>query len=136
MMRQSSIQDTAILLALCTWLVLIPAITAFAQGETHPTPDTSKPWTRKAAFRASTNQIVLHYGEGKDLDWVVDILAEGLSETGYPAIAVPGGPKEKIEMFVGRKMPGTYTEDDLAGGILGMHAERFFKKYVTKPVDP
>jgi len=152
-MRHSSIQDTAIFLGLCIWLVLTPASNVFAQGEAHadpppngtgtptaimsegniPTPKTNTPWTRKAAYRASTNQIVFHYGEGLEL---VDILAEGLTEQGYPAIAVPGGPKGKVEMFVGRKMPGKYTEDDLAGGDLGDDASTFFDKYVKKTRDP
>lgn len=101
-----------------------------------PTPekiDTSKPWERKAAYRASTGRIVLHYGKGI-LD--ADLLAEGLSEQGYPTIAVPGGPEGKIEMFLDRKIPGKYNQHDLDSGTLGAHATRLFDKYVRSSPDP
>ncbi len=84
-------------------------------------------YTRKAAYRASTDQIVLHYDSEI---MFVDVLAEGLSEQGFSSIAVPGGPKGQIEMFVGRKMAGKYTEDDLADGTLGGDAVRLYNEHI------
>ena len=95
--------------------------------------DTSRPWERKAAFRASEGRIVLHYGEGIEL---ADLLAEGLTERGYPTIAVPGGPKGLVELFIGKKIFGKYDQDKLEGGSLGSDAIDFFNVFVKKLPPP
>jgi hypothetical protein len=85
--------------------------------------------TSEAASQASTNQIVLHYGVGVRII-SAEMGAESLSLNGYPAVAIPGGPRGQIEVFVARKVLGTYSAIDLNTGLLGMHAEQFYDKYI------
>ena len=134
---------------IATWLAVNPA-NALAQGEVHaatppdikarptalipqgsiPVPEVQEPWKRRAAFKASSAQIVFHYGAGFH---DADLLAEVLSEKGYTTIAVPGGPDGKMEMFVGRKMPGTYSQRELNDGTAGGDAMEFHRKYIGPP---
>ena len=86
-----------------------------------------KIYTRKEAYRASTNRIVLHYGEGvKGAKQIKEILIE----EGYPAMAYPGGPEGKIELFINRRVIGTYDQNSVDNGELGGHAITFFKERV------
>lgn len=93
-------------------------------------------WERKAAFRASEGRIVLHYGEGiREISATLE--AESLSDSGYPAIAVPGGPKGAVELFIGRKIiPGTYTQNQLNEGRLGGDAVRLYNIIFKKELIP
>jgi len=137
---------------IATWLAVNPA-NALAQGEVHAatlpddkatptrlvpqsgnasTPEAQKPWTRKQAFRASTNQIVLHYGEGIE---GIDIEIGALAKAGYPAIAVPGGSPGQVELFVARRKFGTYKQHYLDSGTLGGDGILFFDKYVKPAPD-
>lgn len=132
------------------WNLAMPNF-AHAQGEGHamtPPPSSGKAlntdmvWqsipiasnvpdlmTSEAASQASTNQIVLHYGLGIRVI-SAEIKAESLTRDGYPAVAIPGGPRGEIEVFVARKVLGTYSAVDLNTGLLGMHAKQFYDKYI------
>ncbi len=130
---------------LVAWVTLNP-VSVFAQGKKEGvvsnapsahTPgaiDTSKPWTRKAAFQASEGRIVLHYGEGIP-DISARLEAESLSEHGHTAIAVPGGPNGQVELFVGGKIIGKFDEHQLDTGFLGMHAIHFYNTIIKKAPD-
>lgn len=85
--------------------------------------------TSEAASQASTNQIVLHYGLGVRVI-SAEMKAESLTLAGYPAVAIPGGPRGEIEVFVARKVLGTYSALELNNGVLGIHAEQFYNKYI------
>lgn len=94
--------------------------------------DTSKPWARKAAFQASEGRIVLHYGEGIE-EISAQLEAETLSDRGYPAIAVPGGPKGMVELFIGKKIiPGMYDKHKLNNGGLGSDAIELYNMIIKK----
>ena len=83
-------------------------------------PETGKTYSRKEAYRASTDGIVLHYGEGVQS---VDIQAKILTEGGRSTIALSGGPKGHVEVFVGRTIiRHHYTQDELDMGELGHQA--------------
>ena len=84
-----------------------------------------KPYSRKDAYRASTNQIVLHYG---DEIWGLGPLVDVLNERGYPTIAIPGGKKENVEVFIGRGKFGNYNQDDIGSGTLGSNAIDFYDR--------
>ena len=141
---------TAVTGLVMMWNLAMPDL-AHAQGEDHaltPSPSSGKDlktdrvWqhtpiaskmpgimTSEAASQASTNQIVLHYGVGVRII-SAEMGAENLSLNGYPAVAIPGGPRGQIEVFVARKVLGTYSTVDLNTGLLGMHAEQFYDKYI------
>lgn len=85
--------------------------------------------TSEAASQASTNQIVLHYGLGVRVI-SAEIKAESLTLEGYPAVAIPGGPRGEIEVFVAREVLGTYSALELNNGVLGIHAKQFYDKYI------
>ncbi len=93
---------------------------------------TQESWTRKSAYRASTNQIVLHYGDGID---GADQIANILNRQGYPTIAVHGGTEGQVELFIGRGKFGKYTQDDLDGGTLGGSAINFYKRKIGADVN-
>lgn len=87
--------------------------------------------TSEAASQASTNQIVLHYGLGVRII-SAEIIAENLTLDGYPAVAIPGGPRGLIEVFVAREGLGEYSTIDLNTGLLSMNAKRYYDKYIKK----
>ena len=91
-----------------------------------------KIYSHKEAYRASTNQIVLHYREGIHADWVVAALVQ----KGYPAIAVPGGSPGQVELFVGRGKFGKYSQNDLDNGRLGGSAMNFYDRKIGKDSSP
>lgn len=92
-----------------------------------------KIYSRKDAYRASTNQIVLHYGEGVT---GANMEADSLSDEGYPAIAVPGGSPGQVELFVGRGKFGKYSQSDLDSGTLGGSAMNFYDRKIGKDNSP
>ena len=97
--------------------------------------DTSKPWERKAAYRASTGRIVLHYGEGiREISLETEVMA--LAQKGYPAIAVPGGTKGQIELFIDRSKFGFFGQDELDGGVIGGNAMSFYDEHVRSKTSP
>jgi len=108
-------------------------------GNICPSPSRSinkkRIYSRKEAYQASTNQIVLHYGEGI-LD--ADLLARGLSEQGYPTISVSGGPAERVHLFINRGgiVRYAFTQRDLDSGTLGGTAINFYKALVEMGVVP
>ena len=127
--------DTGIDLALNTKAPVLPegSRTSVQPAAHAPGPEIDKApcadmaaCTRKEAYRASTNRIVLHYGEGIRL---AEILAQGLTEQGYPTIAIPGGKPGQVELFVNRKMPGKYNQHDLDSGTLGGDAVLIFNEF-------
>lgn len=123
----------AVMLAVLSMLASTVTSTAHAQpAHASPSIDTSKPWTRKAAFQASEGRIVLHYGEEGIREISARLEAESLSDSGYPAIAVPGGLKGAVEMFVGEKIIGKYDQDQLDTSFVGFLAMRFYEKFFKK----
>ncbi|MCF6281982.1 MAG: hypothetical protein L3J28_07190 [Candidatus Polarisedimenticolaceae bacterium] len=83
----------------CTLLVGSFAVSTAHASElpTSLPTENQKHLSRKEAYRASTGQIVLHYGQGiKRVNNIKDVLLE----RGYPTIAYPGGPQGLIELFV------------------------------------
>lgn len=97
--------------------------------------DTSKPWARKSAFQASEGRIVLHYGEGIE-EISARLEAESLSDRGYPAIAVPGGPTGMVELFVGKRIFGKYNKSQLNNGDMGSNAMELYDTFVKRLPHP
>ena len=84
-------------------------------------------YSRKEAYRASTDRIILHYGKGiRGVDQITEILIE----RGYPAVAYPGGPEGLVELFIHRGIVGKYDQDAVDDGELGGHAITIFKERV------
>lgn len=96
-------------------------------------PVNQKTYTGKDAYRASTSQIVLHYGEEM---LAVDLLAKDFTERGCPAVALPGGPKGQVEMFIGRGKFGTYNQRDIDRGNLGGDAVIFYEYRILGITSP
>ena len=127
--------DTGIDLALNTKAPVLPegSRTSVQPAAHAPDPEIDKApcadmsaCTRKEAYRASTNRIVLHYGEG-----IVGTasLVRVLGKQGYPTIAIPGAKPGQVELFVNRKMPGKYNQHDLDSGTLGGDAVLIFNEF-------
>ena len=127
--------DTGIDLALNTKAPVLPegSRTSVQPAAHAPGPEIDKApcadmsaCTRKEAYRASTNRIVLHYGEG-----IVGTasLVRVLGKQGYPTIAIPGAKPGQVELFVNRKMPGKYNQHDLDSGTLGGDAVLIFNEF-------
>ena len=91
-------------------------------GITHS--ETQKKYSRKEAYRASTNRIVLHFGEGIKR---VEHIAEILNRKGYPAVALAGGPGKNVSLFVHRSRPINYDQEDVDDGTLGGIAINIYK---------
>ena len=105
--------------------------TAYADGarveQTNVAVEEQQVFSRKEAYRASTNQIVLHYGAGMK---GVGQIEEILNERGYPTAAYAGGPDGQIQLFVGRGIFGLYDQDDLDNGALGGDAIMLYQERV------
>lgn len=87
------------------------------------------PMTSEAASQASTNQIVLHYGLGVRII-SAEMIAENLTRDGYPAVAISGGPRGHVEVFVAKEGRGIYTTIDLNTGLLSMNAKKYYDEYI------
>ena len=123
-MTRHAIRTAFLPLVLIVGLVVGPGVTGVTHQVQAQQQAAEKTYTRKQAYRASTNQIVLHYGEGI-VD--ADLLAVVLTEDGYPAIALPGGSDGQVELFVGRGKFGFYDQRDLNRETLGGNAQTFYK---------
>ncbi len=90
-----------------------------------------RPLSRRDALLASSDLgVVLHYGEGI---YFADLAAADLVESNnMDAVARSGGKPNQIELFVNRKIKGTYTQDDLNSGRLSSLAVRFHDKEFVK----
>jgi hypothetical protein len=127
---------TAVFLLLTGMLGSTVIGTAHAQtAQTSASIDTSKPWARKTAFRASEGRIVLHYGEGIE-EISARLEASSLTKSGYPAIAVPGGPTGMVELFVGKRIFGKYNQSQLDRGSLGSNAMELYDTFVKRLPHP
>ena len=105
--------------------------TAYADGagveRTNVAVEEQQVFSRKEAYRASTSQIVLHYGAGmKRVQNIEDVL----NGMGYPTAAYAGGPDGQIQLFVGRGIFGLYDQDDLDDGSLGDDAIVIFQERI------
>ncbi len=89
---------------------------------------------RKIAYRASTDQVVLHYGEG--IPDVAMIAFENVAEEkNYPVDVFAGGEPGMVEMFIHRKPVGKYTRGQLADGTVAGHMQYFYEKVVGSRPD-
>lgn len=96
--------------------------------------DKRKKYSFGEAYRKSTDKIVLHYGRNIKL---ADLAAEALTEEGYEAIALAGGPDNIIALFVDRtKTHLHYSQDDLNSGKVGSTAMSLYLKRVGEPQKP
>lgn len=89
--------------------------------------ETQKTYSRKEAYRASENQIVLHYGKGVNR---VEHIKAILNGKGYPAVTYEGGAKGQVELFIHRGIIGKYDQGGVDNGELGSDAMTFYNKRV------
>jgi len=86
--------------------------------------------TRKEAFRASTNQIVYHVGEG-----IVGMPAEVLSlqDDGYKVSAFLGGKPGEVECWVAKGRCGKYNQDKIFDGTMSGIASLMYDDRLGSP---
>lgn len=71
---------------------------------------------REALLASSDGRAVLHYGEG-----IYGADREAAFITGHDGIetyALPGGPAGGVQVFVNRKIYGTFNQDELNGSVV------------------
>lgn len=90
-------------------------------------------YSRKEAYRASTDKIVMLYGEGIRN---AHLAANVLNDDGYAAITLAGGKPNTVSVFIGRSRPVDYTQDDLYDGRLISDARRNYKDRIGEPTPP
>lgn len=93
--------------------------------------------TRKEAFRASTDQIVLHVGDGVE---GVEASVLSLKMSDYKVSAFYGGEFGKVDCFVARRRCGSYDQADIfdatMSGVASIaYDERLGAPEGVKPVD-
>lgn len=84
----------------------------------------------KEAYRASTDRIVLHYGEGI---MHPNLYADALDEMGYPALALAGGPRGKVKIWAARRPVGEFGQESLRSGVAVTAATMIYEELVGPP---
>lgn len=122
-------------------LCLIASVLLLVSSYGYAHGDEGKNYSQKEAYQASGEwdletfeiknpKIVFHYGDGfKFANNIVQVMREKL----YPVIAIPGGPKDKVEVIVGTISVGTYDQRALHRGTIAGDASDVYDTRFGKP---